>query len=203
MNRPHTSRGFTLIEILVSTTIFATVLTMMLVLFNYTLKIDRKTETLRQATQGARNFTEFLVKEIRNGRIDYGPPPAGLPPVAPCTGVYNNGPTGDTALGIVNVSDEQECIYLSGNNLMITKQVGTTSYPAQRLNPVGVNIVSAKFYVRPAGNGVNPYNTTSPPRIQPFVTMLIEFQVQLSPNDAAVTIPYQTSVSTDLYDVPD
>jgi prepilin-type N-terminal cleavage/methylation domain-containing protein len=68
-------QGFTLMEIVVSTTIFAVVLTMTLAIFNYALKINRRTEALRQTTQGMRNFTEFLVKEIRNGKIEYSATP--------------------------------------------------------------------------------------------------------------------------------
>ena len=66
------SAGFTLIEIIVATTIFAFVTVALLSMFNYTLKINRRSEALRQATQGMRNFVEYLVKEVRNGEIDYG-----------------------------------------------------------------------------------------------------------------------------------
>ncbi len=199
-NRHPSTIGFTLVEIIVSTTIFAVVLSMMLTLFNYTLKINRRAESLRQATQGARNFTEFVIKEIRNGRIDYGPPPAGLAPIGPhCSTSYSNNDTGDTALGLVNIDNDQECIYLSGSNLMLAKRVGTKDFDAQRLNPPGVDILSLKFYVRPA---TNAYDTTTPPRIQPFVTMLVKFQVQLAAADAPVVIPYQTTISTDFYDLP-
>ncbi len=199
-NRPAKSaQGFTLIEIVVSTTIFAVVLTMMLTLFNYTLKINRRAEALRQATQGARNFTEFLIKEIRNGRIDYGPPPTGLPPAGTCPTSYNNSFQGDTKLGLININEEQECVYLSGTNLMLVKKIGTEEFPEQRLNPPGVSIIGLKFYVRPP---TNPYDTTNPPQMQPLVTMLIKFQVQMSNSEAPVIIPYQTSISTDFYDIP-
>lgn len=71
-HRQNTSSGFTLMEIIVATTIFAFVTVALLSMFNYTLKINRRSEALRQATQGMRNFVEYLVKEIRNGEIDYG-----------------------------------------------------------------------------------------------------------------------------------
>ena len=61
------SAGFTLMEIVVATTLFAIVFSSLLGLFNYILKINRKSEALRQASQGARDFVEYLVKEIRNG----------------------------------------------------------------------------------------------------------------------------------------
>ena len=58
-------------EIMVATVIFAIIFSSLLSLFNYVLKINRKTEALRQSAQGARDFVEFLVKEVRNGQIDY------------------------------------------------------------------------------------------------------------------------------------
>jgi prepilin-type N-terminal cleavage/methylation domain-containing protein len=63
--------GFTLMEIVVSTTIFAIVAAAMMSLFNYVLKINRRSEALRQSAQGLRNFVEILAKDIRNGQIDY------------------------------------------------------------------------------------------------------------------------------------
>src|SRR3989344_4560503 len=71
-NSAKSGAGFTLIEVVVATTIFAIVAAAMMALFNFTLKINRRAEALRQATQGIRNFTEYIVKIVRNGRIDYG-----------------------------------------------------------------------------------------------------------------------------------
>lgn len=184
----HASRGFTLIEIVVSTTIFATVLTMILVLFNYTLQINRKTEHLRQALQGSRNFMESLVKEIRNGKVDYSSSPLGG-----CSSTYSNG--ANNFVGITNIDQERECFYISGTNLMLTK----ATIPAQVLNPPNFTVTTLKFYVRPT---TDPYAGSPPPRVQPFVTIVAQFQVQLGPGDTPLTIPYQTTVSTDVYDIP-
>src|SRR6185437_4211109 len=63
--------GFTLMEIVVATTIFAIAMIGLLSLFNYVLKINRRSQALTQASQGMRNFVEFLVKEVQNGQIDY------------------------------------------------------------------------------------------------------------------------------------
>ena len=63
--------GFTLMEIVVATTIFAVVTVALLSLFNYILKINRRSQALTQAADGMRNFVEFLTKQIQNGQIDY------------------------------------------------------------------------------------------------------------------------------------
>ena len=58
-------------EIIVATVIFAIVVTAVLALFNYVLRINSRVQATRQVSQGARTFTEILSREIRNGRISY------------------------------------------------------------------------------------------------------------------------------------
>ena len=185
---PSSQTGFTLMEILVATTIFATVLTIMLVLFNYTLKINRRVEQLRQLSQGTRNFEEYLVREIRNGRIDYGSANSNCAAVSYAS-------ASNSSLALINRAGERECFYKSGSDLLIGKQ-GITD----KLNPQNVTLGSVKFYVRPtsdpAANGP-PF-----PGTQPVVTILMQFKIQLSGADPLATIPYQTTISTDIYDVP-
>lgn len=113
--------GFTLMEIVVATTIFALVSAAMMALFNYTLQINRRSEALRQATQGMRDFVEFLVKDIRNGQVDYGlvdPTGNSVNPVypAPCTAPVVGADTyaaQENKLAIVNVQGDEECVYLA------------------------------------------------------------------------------------------
>ncbi len=120
--------GFTLMEIMVATVIFAMVTVSLLSLFNYVLKINRRGEALRQASQDSRDFVEFLVKEIRNGQIDYyvyngfygsfingdNSKPCG-PPTTPGNPVVStDNPTywpKSNWLGIINTDNVQECFY--------------------------------------------------------------------------------------------
>ncbi|MFA5991429.1 MAG: type II secretion system protein [Candidatus Doudnabacteria bacterium] len=239
--------GFTLMEIMVSTTIFAIVAVSLLSLFNYVLKINRKTEALRQASQGMRNFVELLVKEIRNGQIDYyvanGQTWSAGITNAPC------GPKGDVGtsvkapipnrtydfkenkLGLINTENIQECFYLAddlgvyagaskflGNavstrpikNLMMMKSGVAT---AQVLNPPNFSVKKLMFLIRPvcdpyiygpsatpSGTGCSDY-LNNYPRIQPTVTIFIHFEVTL-PTKEVVPIYYQTTVSSNKYDIP-
>lgn len=122
-------RGFTLMEIIVATTIFAVVMAALMSLFNYTLKINRRSEALRQATQGMRSFVEFLAKEVRNGQIDYGitngqTASSGFGcPGTPPTVTADSGRPGynligstyaarDNRLGIITTEGDEECVYL-------------------------------------------------------------------------------------------
>lgn len=240
--------GFTIMEIMVSTTIFVIVAVALLSLFNYVLKINRKTEALRQASQGMRNFVELLVKEIRNGQIDYYVAngqtyTAGLGPCQPPSGVVGanvsttNGAstyaTKENKLGIITTENSQVCFYLADDqsppvyagankfyspavstrpvkNLMMMKSGVAT---AQILNPPNFSVKKLMFLIRPtcdpytlgpsatpAGPGCLSYSSNYP-RIQPYVTMFINFEVLL-PTKEVVPIYYQTTVSSNKYDIP-
>lgn len=187
--------GFTLMEIVVSTTIFATVLTLMLSLFNYTLKINRRTEALRQVTQGMRNFTEYIVKEVRNGQIDY------TDAITQCSGNYIS-PTGYTTfLKLVNASGENECFVWSGEEEQLL-YLYKNGVPVQTLNPTNFKVDLAQFYVRPTVDPSTDCESQLCPSIQPYVTMVIRFKVTLPTGEERI-IPYQTTISTDEYDTPD
>lgn len=234
-------------EIMVSTTIFAIVSVGLLSLFSYVLKINRKSEALRQASQGARNFVEYLVKEIRNGQIDYyvanGQTYSAGITGSPCQppGAVSSAVTGaktynfkENKLGIINTENVQECFYLaddqaapvyagsgvfSGNavtsrpvkNLMMMKQGVAT---AQTLNPPNFYVQKLMFLIRPVcdpytygpsaqpsgGPGCADYSNNYP-KIQPTVSIFVQFLVQL-PTGESVPIYYQTSVSSNKYDIP-
>lgn len=176
-------------EIVVATTIFVTSVTIMMVLFNYTLKINRQVDALRQNAQGTRNFVEFLVREIRNGKIDY------TTVYASCQPNYFSNQ--NQAVAIVNRAGELECFYVSGSNLYIEKS-GIVS----KINPTNLTIDSATFrmIVRPSANA---HPASSPyPGLQPFVTIIAKFSTSLPGVANPVTIPYQTVISPDVYDIP-
>jgi len=189
-------------EIVVSTTIFAVVLTMMLVLFSYTLRINRKVEGLRQVSQATRNFTEFIVREIRNGSIDY----SGTIDAAHCTVPYNAS-SGATFLALVNRAGDRECFYLVANginsNLWLTKlPVTGGSAISEQVNPVNVTIDAStfRFFVRPTAN---PQIASGGfyPGVQPFVTIVMNLSASFNSIEQPSVIPYQTSVSTDNYSI--
>lgn len=192
------SLGFTLMEIVIATTIFAVVLTGILSLFNATLRINRRTEALRQVTQGMRNFTEFMVKEVRNGQIDY----SGN--LAQCPSGYSSAEGYTTYLGVVNALGERECFFWidSNDGQLYLEKEGLAS---QSINPGNFKVDMVKFYVRPTTDPYcDPLTTCIDrlyPAIQPFVTMVISFTVTLPTGEVRV-IPYQTSISTDSYDIP-
>ena len=182
--------GFTLMEIVVATLIFATTLTLMLSLFVYTLRVNRRVESLRQVSQGTRNFMEFFIKEVRNGQIDYHS-------VEPACSAAKYSGSQNQAIAIINSTGEKDCFYLSGTNFFIIRK-GVT----EQLNPSNFTIDqnSFRFIISPT---IDPAPPTPPyPSIQPSVTISAKFIVRLGPGDPPAEIPYQTTISTDNYAIP-
>lgn len=204
--------GFTLMEVMVSVTIFAFAITLMMSLFNYTLKIYRRVEAQRQVSQSVRTTMEFLVKEIRNGKVDYSVQDGALvtTPLAPCNGPgLTTTPTQSnfgqdsysvlsSSLALTNIDGERECVYWDSisKNLFLKKE-GVAS--VAQLNPPAVTLDMFKLYVRPLRD---PF-MDSPNLVEkePVVTIVAQVTVRL-PTGEVRTVPYQTSVSTYIYDIP-
>jgi type II secretory pathway pseudopilin PulG len=171
--------GFTLMEIVVSTTIFAFVSVAMMTMFNYTLKINRRSEALRQATQGMRNFVEYLVKEIRNGEIDYAIVDGNeittswpvnycgfaTPPITKTGDSFSSlYPARSNKLAFINNDGERKCIFYGGKNGVDTSPQDPGVFSATNgamvqeladggsrttLNPPNFSVDSLMFVVRP------------------------------------------------------
>lgn len=222
--------GFTIMEIVVATTIFAIVMVTLLSLFSYTLKINRRTEALRQATQGLRNFVEFIVKEVRNGHLDYyvvngTTNSEDISPDSPCKhpaaaggNTYN---PKENKLGIITDDGVQECIYFGREDGSYVDTPGngalsnTFSAPAgasytiamQKKGVTGVQILNpANYKIQHLVFYIRPLKdpfvvTGGYAKVQPFVVMNIKAQVNL-PTGETQEIYYQTAVSTNKYDLP-
>jgi hypothetical protein len=211
-------------EIVVATTIFAFVVTSMMTLMDYTLKINRRAEALRQATQGMRNLVEFIVKEIRNGQIDYNvengnaivasvcPEPIGPSGIGNRTYDFDNNGR-ENRLGIVNYKGERSCVYLVNENRQykLRNEYGNVGKyimyqkesmaVAEELNPENFSVTELKFFIRPDTDPYSDLGGGVHARVQPSVTMAMKFVVEL-PTKEKVEILYQTSVSTNKYDLP-
>jgi len=178
-------RGFTLIEAIVATALFAVTVSSIIGVYLYTVKINRRTDTIRSAGENARFISEFLTKEIRNGQIDYfGPAPS------PCTLSATSG----SSLAIINIDGDHECFYLSGTNLMVAKSAGGNLLAPVQLNDSKVKVSLLQFYLAP---NCNPYSAGA--KTEPTVTINAEVQANPDPLDN-ITLPIQTTISIPKYD---
>ena len=206
-----TQSGFTLIEVIVSTAIFVLVVAAMLTLFDYTLKVNRRVQALREVAQGTRTFAETLTREIRNGRIDYD---AGTWAVECDAENY----TEDSAtafhksLALISRAGDKLCFYFDTNG---TPAVDTDdSFKLKKQTPNGTITAtvfqSSRFRVVPSTFRFIVVPETDPkvdggsgyPGLQPYVTIIAQFEMNINDITGPTKLNYQTTISTDVYDIP-
>ncbi len=177
-------------EIVVATAIFAIVVSSILTLFNYVLKINNQVQSSRQVAQGTRNFTEALSREIRNGKISYSNS------VNCDTSSYTS--STNQVLSMTSYTGEKLCFYLVGDGTLMLDRITSGQTFTEAMNPPNFTIdpASFQFIIRPS---VDPYDNLS--GVQPLVTMVAKFEAYKGGQFETV-IPYQTTISTDTYDIP-
>ena len=159
---------------------------------SFNIKINRRTDVIRSASENTRYITGFLTKEIRNGQIDYYGPWN-----SPCSGIIS---APANSLSLVNTDNEHLCFYLgdasglsssNGTNLWLIKN----NLLAVKVNSSNVTINNLVFYVSPT---YNPYSTGS--NAQPRVTIMGNVTATSGSQDT-ITIPIQATVSIPIYDI--
>src|SRR6185295_11973130 len=129
--------GFTLIEAVVATAVFAFVISSILGVYISTLQLDRKTRAERAVINNGSFIMQFLAKEVRNGSINYA---SYAGPIAtPAPDLY-----------VVNQGNELERFYLSGTNIMLSKP--SVSATPSNLNADDVKVTNLKFLISPASD---------------------------------------------------
>lgn len=133
------SRGFSVMEAVVATAVFALALSGIAGSFIAIMRLDAKSRSIRSVEQNVRFISEFLTREIRNGDLDFSP-----------TG-YNGsiGGSGQTAvLYLVNRDGEKEAVTMSGNGIRLTKAGNSTN-----LSGSDTIVSRLDFYIRPTTPG--------------------------------------------------
>lgn len=175
----HDKRGFTLIEAVVATAVFAFVVSSIIAVYLSTFRIDRKTRAQRAVTQNARFITEFLAKEVQNGMINYASYPGGIVPANP-------------SLYVQNQANELEQFYLNETNIVLSKGGSSTN-----LNSAGVKVTRLNFLIAPTRD---PYTPAKAANQQPHVTVILQLTSNYG-NNAAETakLDLQNTYSTRSY----
>lgn len=129
---PHSQRGFTLMEVLVSTSIFVLATLAVLSIYSTTLKAGQKTTALTRVQKEAQLIMEVLAKKIRTSRVDYS-----------YTGYPISNPEDELAL--TDLVDDDYVFKQSGNYIVVSVNGGDDKIiPASN-----VYITDLKFYINP------------------------------------------------------
>jgi prepilin-type N-terminal cleavage/methylation domain-containing protein len=184
--------GFTLMEIVVATAIFAIVISSVLALFNYVLRINSRVQAARHVAQGARVFTEILSREIRNGRISYAQ-------TGSCNPVVSYTSDNNRQLALTTYNGDKLCFYLNtSDEKLYMERITSSGTITDTINPsrFTINASTFRFVVKPT---TDPLSNNQ--GVQPLVTIMAEFVVNKNGRDQVV-VPYQTTISSDIYDIP-
>jgi Tfp pilus assembly protein PilW len=160
------TQGFTIIEAIVATAVFAFFIVSLLGVYLSILRLDSRTRGQRAVTDNTRFIMEYLSKEVRDGRIDY-------------TAVDCGGTVTSTAdLCLINQNGESEHIYAQnpvglisgdGTNLILSKNGTATS-----LNSASVKITKLEFLVSPSTDSLTQNSISNGVNEQPHVTVVME-----------------------------
>lgn len=176
--------GFTLVEMLVTMSIFITALTILSAIFLLTNKSQRKTQALQEVQTDARYAMEVLSQQVRRGNIDYDY----------YGGSIDSNP--QTILALRDPSNNQILFRFdagSRGRLQISQDGGGIWTD---ITPQNLSLQSLYFYLSPSAN---PFANQPLNNQQPLVTInLASKSVTVDGQDIATTY-LQTTVSSRQY----
>lgn len=147
--------GFTLMEVLVATSLFALVSLASLSIYISTLKASQKSTAFTRIQQEMQIINQVLVKKIRTSRLNYDYTGYAQPLINP-----------ETELALVDEDGNTFVFKKITNSLAVSVNGG-----ADKIIPsTNVKIDDLKFYINPT---TNPFSLDTPPTSQPYVTILI------------------------------
>ena len=172
-------QGFTLIEAVVSISVFAVAVTSIVGVYLSVQKLNQQSTALQLLQQNGRSLSEGITKFIRNGQVDYSRYPSGTVQEPSTSDLYLIDQDG------VNIR-----IYKSGDNLMIDK--GGSNISA--FSGSEVKVLDFKAYIWPAND---PFGSGEI-KEQPTVTLLLDLESNINQRDK-VRIPFEITASRRQY----
>ena len=182
-------RGFTLMEVLVSMSIFVIVMLASFTIYAAILKASQRTTAYTRIQQEAQLIMEVLAKKIRTTRVDYQYYADKYDINLKDGNIYNEviGENGEKELALIDSSDIDYLFATSTDALVISsKAAGETDYGTPVAIPSQlVKIDSIKFFIQPLSY---PFDINTPPVTQPRVTMVITFRSTKGAQTASFTV---------------
>jgi len=186
------AKGFTLVEILIVTLLFAiasTILSQTFVSFN---KLQRRVANAATLAQDMRFATEMLVREARNKSVNFSA--YGVDEAASSTVLHLTSSAGTEDIAIQSGAT---CADLSGAQcLAMSIDGGVTWNP---ITSTHVNVRRFGVYIRPTVSPFSPVSGSYPNNIQPVVTFLLDMNYLGTNTSDTVTLVSQTSVDSRMY----
>jgi len=185
--RTLSPKGFTLIEILVSVAIFATVMTMALGALLAMSESDRKAQTLKSVINNLNFSLDAMSRSMRTG-VNYHCDVSSLPVTSP-----RDCASGATSMAF-RTAEGVTVRYCRGNGNTCASDgtavlVSKNSAPYAPLTASEVTITNMQFYVTGAED----------PELQPYVVIYLSGQVPVGGLQVS-SFDLQTSVAQRLYD---
>lgn len=171
--------GFSLIEAVVSVSVFAVVVTSIVGVYLSVQRLNQQSTALQVLQQNGRFLSEDLTKLVRNGQIDY----------ARYLGQTITQPTTNN-LYLLDRDGVPVNIFKSGDSLLVTK--GGSSYSSLTGNEV--RVLDFKAFVWPS---TDPFAGGSVAE-QPTVTLYVDLESNINRRDP-VRVPFEITVSTRQY----
>jgi len=172
--------GFTLVEVLVSISIFSVMSVIITTVFLSANNLQQNTASYQRLQNDGRYIIEKLAREIRVREIIF---PSGNPENE--LRFYED-EVGETAT-----------VYFDDINDILVYQIEDDfgTFPEQ-LNAEDVEVINAKFFITPTQD---PFTKANPTDIQPRVTILIQLQNKTVNLEDQRQVSIQTTVSSKIY----
>ena len=181
---PRLKAGFTLIEMLVSVTIFTMVMGAGSGIFISALRAQQVAIASQNLVESTRFTIEYMSRQIRLAQRDT----SGTCPLVPSNTFYTN-PSGTSTLAFKNSQSECIVFSLSGNNISVSID-GAAGVPITSFT--AVNIADLTFTIS---------GETRSDSLQPRVTIVIEARSVGDLEGIEASTYIQTTVSTRAIDV--
>lgn len=170
-------RGFTLIEAVVSVSVFALVIVSIIGVYLAVQRLNQQSAAMQILEQNARFIAEDITKFVRNGQIDYSRYSGSVAP-QPYT----------TDLFLLDRDNVRLHIYKSGTNLILDKSgAGTANFTGSDLR-----VLDFKAFIWPAADPI-PGGSE-----QPAVTVYMDMETDVN-SLAKARFPFQITVATRQY----
>lgn len=189
-------RGFTLVEMLVSMTIFMVFVGILINSYSTIIKAQKEANDYRAMYSEARAVFDTLIATLREGMIDYANPEYG----GGCTSLITN-MTDD--LWLISKDGVSKKIWLDeeGGVDAVTGvlKIETNGNKTKSLNSGAVSVKDFRFKIYPFADPYAPLNVgKNEHQFQPFVTIFVSFEKEKVTGEP-YKVDFQTTISSRIY----